>query len=58
MMGLAIAGMHYSGMAAAHFAPDTICTNIEGDLNSQWMAVAIGSISLLLLGAYDGQLGH
>jgi diguanylate cyclase len=51
VMGLAIAGMHYSGMAAAHFAPDTICTNIEGDLNSQWLAMAIGSISLLLLGA-------
>jgi diguanylate cyclase len=62
VMGLAIAGMHYSGMAAAYFAPDTICTNIEGDLNSQWLAVAIGSISLLLLGgmmvnsAIDGSL--
>jgi NO-binding membrane sensor protein with MHYT domain len=62
VMGIAIAGMHYSGMAAAHFEPDTICTNIEGDLNSQWLAVAIGSISLLLLGgmmvnsAIDGSL--
>ena len=62
VMGLAIAGMHYSGMAAAHFALDTICTNIAGDLNSQWLAVAIGSISLLLLGgmmvnsAIDGSL--
>ena len=51
VMGLAIAGMHYSGMAAAHFAPDTICTNIEGGLNSQWLAVAIGLVSLFLLGA-------
>jgi diguanylate cyclase (GGDEF)-like protein len=62
VMGIAIAGMHYSGMAAANFAPDTICTNIDGDLNSQWLAVAIGSISLLLLGgmmvnsAIDGSL--
>jgi diguanylate cyclase len=51
VMGLAIAGMHYSGMAAAHFAPDTICTNAQGDLNNQWLAVAIGSISLLIRGA-------
>jgi len=25
VMGLAIAGMHYTGMAAAHFAPGSIC---------------------------------
>jgi diguanylate cyclase len=51
VMGLAIAGMHYSGMAAAHFAPDTICTNIEGNLDTQWLAPAIASASLFLLGA-------
>jgi diguanylate cyclase (GGDEF)-like protein len=50
-MGLAIAGMHYSGMAAAHFSPDTICTNIQGNLDSQWLGPAIGSASLFLLGA-------
>jgi diguanylate cyclase (GGDEF)-like protein len=62
VMGLAIAGMHYSGMAAAHFASDTICTNIEGDLDTQWLAVVIALISLFLLGsmminsAIDGRL--
>ena len=63
VMGLYMARtMHYSGMGTTHFALDTICTNIAGDLNSQWLAVAIGSIFALVFGgmmvnsAIDGSL--
>jgi diguanylate cyclase len=51
VMGLAISGMHYSAMAAAHFASNTICTNVDGAFDSEWLAVVIGLSSLLVLGA-------
>jgi diguanylate cyclase len=48
IMGLAIAGMHYTGMAAAGFAPDTIC--LSGPLaNNSWMAATLAVITLLIL---------
>ena len=48
IMGFAIVGMHYTGMAAANFAPDTIC--ISGPLgNNSWMAATIAVITFLIL---------
>ncbi|HEY2630401.1 MAG TPA: EAL domain-containing protein, partial [Usitatibacter sp.] len=48
IMGSAIAGMHYTGMAAANFAPGTICTS--GDFaNNSWMAATIAIITFLIL---------
>ncbi len=53
-MGLAIAGMHYTGMAAARFAPNSACMMKSGGVNSTWLAsliivfaVAVLSIALL-----------
>jgi diguanylate cyclase (GGDEF)-like protein len=48
IMGLAITGMHYTGMAAAQFAPDTIClTGPTVDLS--WMAGTIALVTFLVL---------
>ena len=48
IMGIAIVGMHYTGMAAANFAPDTICAS--GELtNNSWMAGTIAVITFLIL---------
>jgi diguanylate cyclase (GGDEF)-like protein len=48
IMGLAIVGMHYTGMAAANFAPDTIC--LGGPLaNDSWMAATLAVITFLIL---------
>ena len=48
IMGIAIVGMHYTGMAAANFAPDTIC--LSGPLaNNNWMAATLAVITFLLL---------
>ena len=49
ILGGAIAGMHYTGMAAAIFAPDTICTADPRELSSTWLAGAIASCTCLLL---------
>ena len=48
IMGAAIVGMHYTGMAAANFAADTIC--ISGPVaNNSWMAATLAVITLLIL---------
>ena len=48
VMGLAITGMHYTGMAAAQFAPDTIC--LTGPLvDNSWMAGTIAGVTFLIL---------
>ena len=48
IMGFAIAGMHYTAMAAAHFAPGSICLN--GPLvDNSWMAGTIAAITFLIL---------
>jgi diguanylate cyclase (GGDEF)-like protein len=48
IMGLAIVGMHYTGMAAANFATDTIC--LGGPLaNNSWMAATLAVITFLIL---------
>ncbi|HXF77685.1 MAG TPA: EAL domain-containing protein [Usitatibacter sp.] len=48
IMGTAIAGMHYTGMAAANFGPDTICTS-GNFANNSWMAATIAVITFLIL---------
>jgi diguanylate cyclase (GGDEF)-like protein len=50
IMGIAITGMHYTGMAAAQFAPDTICITGTGVDNS-WMAGSIAVVTFLVLSA-------
>jgi len=47
VMGLAISGMHYTGMAAAHFAPGSICLAVtSGGIDSTTLAIGVGSVSL------------
>jgi diguanylate cyclase (GGDEF)-like protein len=48
IMGFAIVGMHYTGMAAANFAADTIC--LSGPLaDNSWMAATLAVITFLIL---------
>jgi diguanylate cyclase (GGDEF)-like protein len=64
LMGFAISGMHYTGMAAAEFAPDSICLAADsgGGLTNQMLAVLIGVATVSILGitlaisAFDSQL--
>jgi diguanylate cyclase (GGDEF)-like protein len=49
VMGAAIAGMHYTAMAAANFAPDTICSVNPQDINNVWLGSAIGGFTFMLL---------
>ncbi|MEO7579340.1 MAG: MHYT domain-containing protein, partial [Massilia sp.] len=46
-MGAAIAGMHYVGMAAARFAPDSVCSGTAGSLDSNLLAMAVGTLALI-----------
>ncbi|MGE9550286.1 EAL domain-containing protein [Erwinia amylovora] len=48
IMGFAIAGMHYSGMAAASFPLDSHAT--EMGVNSNWLAVLVVVVTLSILG--------
>jgi diguanylate cyclase (GGDEF)-like protein len=48
VMGLAITGMHYTGMAAAQFAPDTICLT-GPSVDNSWMAGTIAGVTFLVL---------
>ncbi|MGY6555710.1 MAG: MHYT domain-containing protein [Wenzhouxiangella sp.] len=49
VMGLAIAGMHYTGMFAATFAPDTVCI-ATGGLSGGWTIgpVTFATIAIIL----------
>ncbi len=50
VMGLAIVGMHYTGMASAQFPLGSVCgAAIEG-LNAIWLATLVGASTILLLG--------
>ena len=48
VMGLAISGMHYTGMAASRFAPGSFCTSAASPNNS-WLAITIAVIALAVL---------
>ena len=51
VMGFAIAGMHYTGMAAARFAPDSVCLAADstGGTKPATLALVIGVITVLIL---------
>jgi diguanylate cyclase len=52
LMGLAVSGMHYTGMAASRFAANTYCLNpaVGGNgMDSRWLALVIATIALGLL---------
>ncbi len=48
VMGLAITGMHYTGMAAAQFRPGAICLAASG-VDAPWLATAITIFTLAIL---------
>ncbi len=50
IMGVAITGMHYTGMAAASFAAETLCLTPSG-LEAGWTAGPITTITLVILSA-------
>ena len=63
-MGIAISGMHYIGMAAARFAPDSVCkAAIRLSEDNSYLGHGIGVMVLLLLGMtllssiFDARLG-
>lgn len=51
VMGFAIAGMHYTGMAAAHFEPGSICLAVDatGGLGNATLAFIIGVATMSIL---------
>lgn len=49
VMGLAIWGMHFTGMAAAQFAPGTICIGNSETIQNVWLAVTVGGCTVLFL---------
>ena len=51
VMAAAICGMHYTGMAAAHFSDQTIITVPLDQVNSVWLASVIAGFATLFLGA-------
>lgn len=62
VMGAAICAMHYTGMAAAKFAPDSICTVAPDAIENTWLAgiVAVNTVLVLLvtisIAFYDARL--
>jgi len=51
VMGAAIVGMHYTGMAAAHFAPNAVCISSGPRLDANWLALTIAMFTFLILGS-------
>jgi diguanylate cyclase len=51
VMGLAITGMHYTGMAAAQFAPGSVClaAGATGGMDTTSLAVSIGVVTVIIL---------
>jgi diguanylate cyclase (GGDEF)-like protein len=51
IMGLAITGMHYTGMAAAQFAPDSVCLAADSTngMHSATLALIIGVATICIL---------
>jgi NO-binding membrane sensor protein with MHYT domain/signal transduction histidine kinase len=50
VMGLAIAGMHYTAMAASMLAPGSYCYGGGATLDNDWLAAMIGMIALGVVG--------
>jgi PAS domain S-box-containing protein len=49
IMGVAIVGMHFTGMAAAHFDADSICLGGPQQISTAWLAATIACCTVLLL---------
>ncbi len=49
VMGLAISGMHYTGMAAANVAPGSICLVTPYGVAPHWLAVLVGAGTFVIL---------
>jgi diguanylate cyclase len=49
VMGAAISGMHYTGMFASQFAPDSYCIGAATSASTGWLALLIGSFALGVL---------
>jgi NO-binding membrane sensor protein with MHYT domain len=50
IMGIAIAGMHYTGMAAAEFAPGSICLAVRSaSIEGSTLAAIIGCVAMAIL---------
>ncbi|MCH3734307.1 MHYT domain-containing protein, partial [Campylobacter coli] len=50
LLGLAIVGMHYTGMAAARFPEGSICGAAVGDgLQSEWLAMLVVVLTVAIL---------
>ncbi|MBN8482028.1 MAG: EAL domain-containing protein [Xanthomonadales bacterium] len=51
VMGFAIVGMHYTGMAAAQFPAGSICgAALDGGVSPKWLASLVGISSFAILG--------
>lgn len=48
VMGIAITGMHYTGMAAAHFPPGSMSDAANG-INSHWLATTVILLTFAIL---------
>jgi diguanylate cyclase (GGDEF)-like protein len=48
VMGLAISGMHYTGMAASRFSADSVCVGGVAP-NNDWLAITIAVLALAIL---------
>jgi diguanylate cyclase (GGDEF)-like protein len=51
LLGLAIAGMHFTGMSAAHFPIGSVCTALDNNwgLNTEWLAEFVIVITFFVL---------
>ncbi|WP_251865461.1 EAL domain-containing protein [Achromobacter sp. Marseille-Q4962] len=49
VMGLAIVGMHYTGMEAAGFPPGSVCLAAGSGMSAGWLAIAVTAITLGVL---------
>ncbi len=49
VMAVAITGMHYTGMAAANFSPNSMCLASPDGLSGVWMALLIAAVSLMVM---------
>ncbi|MDE2624357.1 MAG: EAL domain-containing protein [Betaproteobacteria bacterium] len=50
IMGFAIVGMHYTGMAAAKFPQGSVCGAAQGPLSTGWLALVIILTTLAVMG--------
>jgi diguanylate cyclase (GGDEF)-like protein len=49
VMGIAIVGMHYTGMAAAQFSLGSICGAATGGVSSGWLALLVIIVTMAIL---------